>query len=142
MAKKIIGFIKLQVPAGKANPSPPIGPALGQRGLNIMEFCKTFNAKTQQMEKGMPIPVNITVFSDKSFAFEMKTPPASYFLKKAAKLESGSKAPGRTLAGTVSKAQVREIAEAKMKDLNANDIDMAMRLIEGSARSMGIQVRE
>ncbi|HEY1637152.1 MAG TPA: 50S ribosomal protein L11 [Rhizomicrobium sp.] len=142
MAKKIVGYIKLQVPAGSANPSPPIGPALGQRGLNIMEFCKTFNAKTQQMEKGMPIPVNITVFSDKSFAFEMKTPPASYFLKKAAKLESGSKAPGRTLAGTVSKAQVREIAEAKMKDLNANDVDMAMRLIEGSARSMGIQVRE
>jgi large subunit ribosomal protein L11 len=142
VAKKIVGYIKLQVPAGSANPSPPIGPALGQRGLNIMEFCKTFNAKTQQMEKGMPIPVNITVFSDKSFAFEMKTPPASYFLKKAAKLESGSKAPGRTLAGTVSKAQVREIAEAKMKDLNANDIDMAMRLIEGSARSMGIQVRE
>jgi large subunit ribosomal protein L11 len=142
VAKKIVGYIKLQVPAGSANPSPPIGPALGQRGLNIMEFCKTFNAKTQQMEKGMPIPVNITVFSDKSFAFEMKTPPASYFLKKAAKLESGSKAPGRTLAGTVSKAQVREIAEAKMKDLNANDVDMAMRLIEGSARSMGIQVRE
>src|SRR3954471_15542802 len=116
MAKKIVGYVKLQVPAGAANPSPPIGPALGQRGLNIMEFCKTFNAKTQQMEKGMPIPVIITVFSDKSFSFDMRTPPASYFLKKAAKLESGSKAPGRTLAGTVSKAQVREIAEAKMKD--------------------------
>jgi large subunit ribosomal protein L11 len=142
VAKKITGYIKLQVPAGAANPSPPIGPALGQRGLNIMEFCKAFNAKTQQMEKGMPIPVNITVFSDKSFSFEMKTPPASHFLKKAAKLDGGSKAPGRTFAGTVSKAQVREIAEAKMKDLNANDVDMAMRMIEGSARSMGIQVRE
>ncbi|HUO97387.1 MAG TPA: 50S ribosomal protein L11 [Rhizomicrobium sp.] len=142
MAKKIIGYIKLQVPAGSANPSPPIGPALGQRGLNIMEFCKGFNAKTQDMEKGMPIPVNITVFSDKSFAFEMKTPPASYFLKKAAKLESGSKAPGRDVAGSVTKAQVRQIAEAKMKDLNANDVEMAMRLIEGSARSMGIQVKE
>ena len=142
MAKKIIGYIKLQVPAGAANPSPPIGPALGQRGLNIMEFCKSFNAKTQDLEKNMPIPVNITVFSDKSFAFEMKTPPASFFLKKAAKLESGSKAPGRDLAGSVTKAQVRQIAEAKMKDLNANDVEMAMRLIEGSARSMGIEVKE
>ncbi|MGC9955224.1 MAG: 50S ribosomal protein L11 [Rhizomicrobium sp.] len=142
MAKKIIGYIKLQVPAGAANPSPPIGPALGQRGLNIMEFCKAFNAKTQDQEKGMPIPVNITVFSDKSFAFEMKTPPASYFLKKAAKLELGSKAPGRDIAGSVTKAQVRQIAEAKMKDLNANDVEMAMRLIEGSARSMGIEVKE
>ena len=142
MAKKIIGYIKLQVPAGAANPSPPIGPALGQRGLNIMEFCKAFNAKTQDQEKGMPIPVNITVFSDKSFAFEMKTPPASFFLKKAAKLESGSKAPGRDVAGSVTKAQVRQIAETKMKDLNANDVEMAMRLIEGSARSMGIQVKE
>ena len=142
MAKKIVGYIKLQVPAGAANPSPPIGPALGQRGLNIMEFCKAFNAKTQDQEKGMPIPVNITVFSDKSFAFEMKTPPASYFLKKAAKLESGSKAPGRDVAGSVTKAQVRQIAETKMKDLNANDVEMAMRLIEGSARSMGIQVKE
>ena len=142
MAKKIIGYIKLQVPAGAANPSPPIGPALGQRGLNIMEFCKAFNAKTQDQEKGMPIPVNITVFSDKSFAFEMKTPPASFFLKKAAKLESGSKAPGRDIAGSVTKAQVRQIAEAKMKDLNANDVEMAMRLIEGSARSMGIEVKE
>ena len=141
MAKKIIGYIKLQVPAGAANPSPPIGPALGQRGLNIMEFCKAFNAKTQDQEKGMPIPVNITVFSDKSFAFEMKTPPASYFLKKAAKLELGSKAPGRDLVGSVTKAQVRQIAEAKMKDLNANDVEMAMRLIEGSARSMGIEVK-
>ncbi len=142
MAKKIVGYIKLQVPAGSANPSPPIGPALGQRGLNIMEFCKGFNAKTQEMEKGMPIPVNITVFSDKSFSFEMKTPPASYFLKKAAKLESGSKAPGRDFAGSVTKAQVRTIAEAKMKDLNANDIENAMLLIEGSARSMGIKVVE
>ena len=142
MAKKITGYIKLQVPAGSANPSPPIGPALGQRGLNIMEFCKAFNAKTQDKEKGMPIPVTITVFSDKSFTFEMKTPPASYFLKKAANLQGGSKLPGRDFVGSVTKDQVREIAEAKMKDLNANDIDMAMRLIEGSARSMGIQVRE
>jgi large subunit ribosomal protein L11 len=142
VAKKITGYVKLQVPAGAANPSPPIGPALGQRGLNIMEFCKAFNAKTQQMEKNMPIPVTITVFSDKSFTFEMKTPPASYFLKKAAKLDSGSKAPGRTFVGTVTKAQVREIAQAKMKDLNANDVENAMLLIEGSARSMGIQVRE
>jgi len=142
VAKKIMGYIKLQLPAGSANPSPPIGPALGQRGLNIMEFCKAFNAKTQEMEKGTPIPVNITVFSDKSFTFEMKTPPASHFLKKAAQLESGSKAPGRDVAGSVTKAQVRQIAEAKMKDLNANDVDMAMRLIEGSARSMGIEVKE
>jgi len=141
VAKKIVGYIKLQVPAGAANPSPPIGPALGQRGLNIMEFCKAFNAKTQDKEKGMPIPVNITVFSDKSFTFEMKTPPASYFIKKAAKLESGSKAPGRDFVGSVTKAQVRQIAEAKMKDLNANDVEMAMRLIEGSARSMGIEVK-
>jgi large subunit ribosomal protein L11 len=142
VAKKITGYIKLQVPAGAANPSPPIGPALGQRGLNIMEFCKAFNAKTQDLEKSMPIPVTITVFSDKSFSFEMKTPPASYFLKKAAKLASASKAPGRDVAGSVTKAQVRQIAEAKMKDLNANDVEMAMRLIEGSARSMGIEVKE
>jgi large subunit ribosomal protein L11 len=142
VAKKIVGYIKLQVPAGSANPSPPIGPALGQRGLNIMEFCKGFNAKTQEMEKGMPIPVNITVFSDKSFTFEMKTPPASYFLKKAAKLQSASKAPGRDWVGSVTKAQVREIAQAKMKDLNANDVENAMLLIEGSARSMGIRVVE
>ena len=141
MAKKIVGYVKLQVPAGSANPSPPIGPALGQRGLNIMEFCKAFNAKTQDQEKGMPIPVTITVFSDKSFTFDMKTPPASYFLKKAAKLESGSKTPGREPVGSVTKAQVREIAKAKMKDLNANDVEMAMRLIEGSARSMGIEVK-
>ena len=141
MAKKITGYIKLQVPAGAANPSPPIGPALGQRGLNIMEFCKAFNAKTQDQEKGMPIPVTITVFSDKSFAFAMKTPPASYFLKKAAKLSSGSKTPGRDFVGSVTRAQVRQIAETKMKDLNANDIDNAMLLIEGSARSMGIEVK-
>jgi large subunit ribosomal protein L11 len=141
VAKKIVGYIKLQVPAGSANPSPPIGPALGQRGLNIMEFCKAFNAKTQQIEKGMPIPVTITVFSDKSFTFDMKTAPASYFLKKAAKLESGSKTPGREPVGSVTKAQVREIAKAKMKDLNATDVEMAMRLIEGSARSMGIEVK-
>jgi large subunit ribosomal protein L11 len=141
VAKKVVGYIKLQVPAGSANPSPPIGPALGQRGLNIMEFCKAFNAKTNDQEKGMPIPVTITVFSDKSFSFEMKTPPASYFLKKAARLDSGSKAPGRDFVGSVTRAQVRQIAEAKMKDLNANDVEMAMRLIEGSARSMGIEVR-
>jgi large subunit ribosomal protein L11 len=141
VAKKITGYIKLQVPAGAANPSPPIGPALGQRGLNIMEFCKAFNAKTQDQEKGMPIPVTITVFSDKSFTFLMKTPPASYFLKKAAKLSSGSKTPGRDFAGSVTRAQVRQIAETKMKDLNANDIDNAMLLIEGSARSMGIEVK-
>jgi large subunit ribosomal protein L11 len=141
VAKKIVGYIKLQVPAGSANPSPPIGPALGQRGLNIMEFCKTFNAKTQDQEKGMPIPVTITVFSDKSFAFEMKTPPASYFLKKAAKVAGGSKTPGRNFAGSVTKDQVREIAETKMKDLNANDVEAAMLMIEGSARSMGIEVK-
>ena len=142
MAKKITGYIKLQVPAGAANPSPPIGPALGQRGLNIMEFCKAFNAKTQEMEKGTPIPVTITVFSDKSFTFEMKSPPATFFIKKAAKVDGGSKAPGRDVRGSVTKAQVREIAETKMKDLNANDVEMAMRMIEGSARSMGIQVVE
>ena len=142
MAKKIVGYVKLQVPAGSANPSPPIGPALGQRGLNIMEFCKAFNAKTQDQEKGVPIPVTITAFSDKSFTFEMRTPPASYYLKKAAKLQGGSKAPGRDFVGTVTKEQVRQIAEAKFKDLNANDIDNAMLLIEGSARSMGIRVVE
>lgn len=142
MAKKVTGYIKLQVPAGSANPSPPIGPALGQRGLNIMEFCKAFNAKTQDQEKGMPIPVVITAYSDKSFTFEMKTPPASYFLKRAAKLTSASKAPGRDFVGKVTKDQLRQIAEAKMKDLNANDVEMAMRMIEGSARSMGIEVKE
>ena len=141
MAKKVVGYVKLQVPAGSANPSPPIGPALGQRGLNIMEFCKAFNAKTQAMEKSVPIPVTITVFSDKSFTFEMRTPPASYFLKKAAKLSGGSKTPGLSFAGSVTKAQVSEIAQAKMKDLNANDVENAMLMIEGSARSMGIEVK-
>jgi large subunit ribosomal protein L11 len=142
MAKKITGYIKLQVPAGSANPSPPIGPALGQRGLAIMEFCKQFNAQTQNMEKGSPIPVVITVYQDRSFAFELRTPPVSYFIKKAAKLESGSKTPGREQAGHVTKAQVKEIAEKKMKDLNCDTIDSAMRMVEGSARSMGIEVRE
>ena len=142
MAKKVTGFLKLQVPAGSANPSPPIGPALGQRGLNIMEFCKAFNAQTQNLEKGSPIPVVITIYADRSFAFEMRTPPVSYFLKKAAKLESGSKTPGRDPVGSVSKSQVREIAEKKMKDLNCSSVDAAMRMIEGSARSMGLEVRE
>jgi large subunit ribosomal protein L11 len=142
MAKKITGYIKLQVPAGSANPSPPIGPALGQRGLAIMEFCKQFNAQTQNMEKGSPIPVVITVYQDRSFSFEMRTPPVSYFIKKAAKLESGSKTPGRERAGTVTKAQIKEIAEKKMKDLNCDSIDSAMRMVEGSARSMGIEVGE
>ncbi len=140
MAKKITGYIKLQVPAGAANPSPPIGPALGQRGLNIMEFCKQFNAQTQKLEKGSPIPVVITVYQDRSFIFEMRTPPVSYFIKKAAKLESGSKTPGRDRAGTVTKEQVREIAQQKMKDLNCDSIEAAMRMVEGSARSMGIEV--
>ena len=140
MAKKVAGFLKLQVPAGAANPSPPIGPALGQRGLNIMEFCKQFNAQTQKMEKGSPIPVVITVYQDRSFSFEMRTPPVSFFIKKAAKLESGSKTPGRERAGTVTKAQVREIAQQKMKDLNCDTIEAAMRMVEGSARSMGIEV--
>jgi large subunit ribosomal protein L11 len=142
MAKKITGYIKLQVPAGAANPSPPIGPALGQRGVNIMEFCKAFNAKTQEMEKGMPIPTIITVFSDKSFTFETKSPPASFFLKKAAKLQKGGTAPGRDIAGSVTMSQCRDIAEQKMKDLNANDLDQAMKIIAGSARSMGLEVTE
>ena len=141
MAKKVTGTLKLQVPAGAANPAPPIGPALGQRGLNIMEFCKAFNAQTQKMEKGMPIPVTITIYQDRSFVFELRTPPVSYFLKKAAKLESGSKTPGREIAGKVSKKQVREIAEQKMKDLNCDTIEAAMRMVEGSARSMGIEVK-
>ena len=140
MAKKITGYIKLQVPAGSANPSPPIGPALGQRGLAIMEFCKKFNAQTQNMEKGSPIPVVITVYHDRSFTFEMRTPPVSYFIKKAAKLESGSRTPGRDKAGTVTKAQVKEIAEKKMNDLNCDTVEAAMRMVEGSARSMGIEV--
>ena len=142
MAKKIEGYIKLQVPAGSATPSPPIGPALGQRGVNIMEFCKAFNASTQEMEKGMPIPTVITVYGDRSFTFITKTPPASYFLKKAAGLKSGSKEPSKISAGTVTNAQIREIAEAKMADLNANDIDQAMKIIAGSARSMGLEVVE
>ena len=141
MAKKVAGYIKLQVPAGAANPSPPIGPALGQRGLNIMEFCKAFNAATQEMEKGSPIPCTITIFQDKSFTFKMKTPPASFLLKKAAGLKSASKEPGRSVVGSVTRDQVREIAETKMKDLNANDIDQAMLMIEGSARSMGLEVK-
>lgn len=141
MAKKIDGYLKLQVPAGAANPSPPIGPALGQRGLNIMEFCKAFNAKTQDMEKNMPLPTTITIFSDKSFSFEIKTAPASYFLKKAAKVDKGSQTPGLETKASVTMAQVREIAEAKMKDLNANDIDAAALIIAGSARSMGIEVK-
>ncbi|MEO3999191.1 50S ribosomal protein L11 [Mesorhizobium sp. CAU 1732] len=140
MAKKIAGQLKLQVAAGSATPSPPIGPALGQRGINIMEFCKAFNAQTQEMEKGQPIPVVITYYQDKSFTFVMKTPPVSYFLKKAANLKSGSKEPGKAKAGEISRAKVREIAEAKMKDLNANDVDAAMRMVEGSARSMGLEV--
>jgi large subunit ribosomal protein L11 len=142
MAKKIIGYIKLQVPAGKANPSPPIGPALGQRGLNIMEFCKAFNAQTQGMEPGMPIPVVITAFGDRTFTFVTKTPPASYFLKRAAGLEKGTATAGRATAGKVTLAQVREIAEHKMKDLNANDLDAAVSMIKGSATSMGIEVVE
>ncbi|GHE04777.1 50S ribosomal protein L11 [Defluviimonas sp. 20V17] len=141
MAKKIIGQLKLQVKAGQANPSPPVGPALGQRGLNIMQFCKDFNARTQEMEPGAPVPTIITYYQDKSFSLELKTPPASYYLKKAAKLQSGSKTPGRAAAGTVTAAQVKEIAEAKMKDLSANDIEGAMQIILGSARSMGIEVK-
>ena len=140
MAKKIIGYIKLQVPAGKANPSPPIGPALGQRGLNIMEFCKTFNARTQGMENGMPIPVIITVYSDRSFTFITKTPPAAVLLIKAAKVPKGSGEPNRTKVGKVTRAQVKEIATMKMPDLNTSDIDSAMSMIEGTAKSLGITV--
>jgi large subunit ribosomal protein L11 len=140
MAKKITGYLKLQVPAGSATPSPPIGPALGQRGLNIMEFCKAFNAKTQDMEKGQPTPVVITIFADKSFSFETRTPPVTYFIKKAANLKSGSKLPGKESAGSITTAQVREIAEKKMTDLNADDVEAAMTMIAGSARSMGIEV--
>jgi large subunit ribosomal protein L11 len=140
MAKKVVGLIKLQVPAGKANPSPPIGPALGQRGLNIMEFCKQFNASTQGMEPGMPIPVVITAFADRTFTFISKTPPASYFLRRAAKVAKGSSTPGRTTTAKVTRAQCREIAEMKMKDMNAHDLDGATAMVEGSARSMGFQV--
>ena len=142
MAKKIEGYIKLQVPAGTANPSPPIGPALGQRGVNIMEFCKAFNAATQDMEKNAPIPTKITVYADRSFTFETKSPPASYLIKKAMKIKSGSSEPGKDIIGTIKKSQLADIAEAKMKDLNANDIDQAVKIIGGSARSMGIEVVE
>jgi large subunit ribosomal protein L11 len=142
MAKKIIGYIKLQVPAGKANPSPPIGPALGQRGLNIMEFCKAFNAQTQQLEVGMPIPVVITAYSDRTFTFVTKTPPITYFLKKAAGIQKGTTTPGKATVGQVTMAQIREIAEKKMVDLNANDIEGAASMIVGSARSMGLKVVE
>ena len=141
MAKKIVGYIKLQIPAGKANPAPPIGPALSQKGLNIMEFCKSFNAKTQSMEAGMPIPVVITAYADKSFTFEMKTPPVTYYIKKAAKIESGSQKTGITApVAKISIEDVREIAKQKMADLNANDIDAASQMIIGSARSMGVEV--
>mgnify|MGYP002785011169 CR=1 FL=1 len=142
MAKKIEGYIKLQVPAGTANPSPPIGPALGQRGVNIMEFCKAFNAATDSLEKGMPIPTVITVYADRSFSFITKTPPATFLIKKAANLKSGSKEPGKVSAGTIKRSQLSEIAQVKMADLNANDIEMATRIIEGSARSMGLEVVE
>ena len=142
MAKKIVGYEKLQVPAGQANPAPPVGPALGQKGLNIMEFCKAFNAATQKLEAGMPIPVVITAYADRTFTFVTKTPPASYFLKKAAGQKKGATAPNSSsTVGTVTKAQIREIAEAKMQDLNASDIDQAMKMIEGSARSMGYAVK-
>lgn len=149
MAKKVIGQLKLQIKAGAANPSPPVGPALGQRGINIMEFCKAFNARTQELEPGSPVPVVITYYADKSFTFEMKTAPASFFLKKAAGLKPqgkrnrprGSEKPGRLVAGSVTVAQVREIAQAKMKDLSANDIEAAMQIILGSARSIGIEVK-
>jgi len=142
MAKKIEGYIKLQVPAGAANPSPPIGPALGQRGVNIMEFCKAFNAATQELEKNMPIPTIITVYADRSFTFVTKTPPATFLIKKAANLKSGSKEPGKVSAGTIKRSQLAEIAQTKMADLNANDIEQATKIIEGSARSMGLQVVE
>jgi large subunit ribosomal protein L11 len=142
MAKKVVGYVKLQVPAGQANPSPPIGPALGQRGLNIMEFCKAFNAATQKMDPGTPVPVVITAYQDKSFTFEMKSAPASFYLKKAAKINAGSKEPGKNIVGKVTMAQCREIAEQKLKGMNARDVDAAAREIAGSARSMGLQVVE
>ena len=142
MAKKIEGYIKLQVAAGSANPSPPIGPALGQRGVNIMEFCKQFNAATQEMEKGMPLPTVITVYADRSFSFITKTPPATYLIKKALNLKSGSKEPGKVSAGTITRAQLADIAQQKMVDLNANDLEAATKIIEGSARAMGLQVVE
>jgi large subunit ribosomal protein L11 len=142
MAKKVTGYLKLQVRAGQANPSPPIGPALGQRGLNIMEFCKAFNAASGEMEPGTPIPVLITIYQDKSFTFAMKTPPATYYLKRAAGLKSGSKEPGRNKVGSVTRDQLREIAEAKMRDFNTDDVEDAMRIVEGSAKSMGLAVQE
>ena len=142
MAKKIDGYIKLQVPAGVANPSPPIGPALGQRGVNMMEFCKAFNAATQDMEKSMPIPTIITVYADRSFTFVTKTPPASFLIKKAANLKSGSKEPGKVSAGKIARSELTKIAEMKMADLNANDLEQATKIIEGSARSMGLEVVE
>ena len=141
MAKKLVGTLKLQIPAGQANPSPPVGPALGQRGINIMEFCKAFNAKTSDMEQGAPCPTMIEYYQDKSFSLEIKTPPASYYIKKAAKLKSGSGNPGREIVGSVTVNQIREIAEAKMQDLNANSVETAMQIILGSAKSMGIEVR-
>jgi large subunit ribosomal protein L11 len=142
VAKKIEGYIKLQVPAGSATPSPPIGPALGQRGVNIMEFCKAFNAATQDMEKAMPIPTIITVYADRSFTFVTKTPPASFLIKKAANLKSGSKEPGKVSAGTIARSKLAEIAQVKMADLSANTIEQATKIIEGSARSMGLEVVE
>ena len=142
MAKKITGYIKLQVPAGTANPAPPIGPALGQRGVNIMEFCKAFNAATQELEKGAPIPTVITVYADRSFSFVTKTPTASFLLKKAARIQKGSAETGKESAGTIRRSQLRDIAEQKMKDLNANDLEAATKIIEGSARAMGLEVRE
>jgi large subunit ribosomal protein L11 len=142
MAKKILGYIKLQVPAGSATPSPPIGPALGQRGVNIMGFCKEFNARTENVEKGTPLPTVITVYQDKSFTFITKTPPATFFIKQALKIQSGSQKPGRETIGSITRKQLREIAEKKMKDLNANDIEQAAKIIEGSARSMGLRVVE
>jgi large subunit ribosomal protein L11 len=142
VAKKIEGYIKLQVKAGEAKPSPPIGPALGQRGVNIMEFCKQFNAATQEVEKGTPLPTVITVFADRSFTFITKTPPATFLIKKILNLKSGSKEPGKLSAGTITRAQLAEVAQAKMVDLNANDIDSAVKIIEGSARAMGLQVVE
>jgi large subunit ribosomal protein L11 len=142
MAKKILGYIKLQVPAGAANPSPPIGPALGQRGVNIMGFCKEFNARTEKEPRGTPLPTVITVYQDKSFTFITKTPPATHFIKEAIRIKSGSKLPGRESAGSIKRSQLREIAEKKMKDLNANDVEAAARIIEGSARSMGLKIVE
>jgi large subunit ribosomal protein L11 len=142
MAKKITGYIKLQVPAGAANPSPPIGPALGQRGVNIMEFCKAFNAQTGDVEKGTPLPTVITVYADRSFSFETKSAPATYLIKKAANLKSGSKEPGKVTAGQIKRSALTAVAEQKMKDLNANDIEAATRIIEGSARAMGLEVVE